>query len=519
MGYREVSVVEIREVLRRWLRRESLRAIARNTGVNRKTVRRYVEAAQGVGVIAGGDESQLTDGVIGLVCLAVRPDRPYGHGAAWERLGANTELIKDWVKDDLTLVKIHILLTRRGIAVPYRTLHRFAVANAGYGRARSTVRVADGEPGMECQVDFGRMGLVPDPASGKRRVTYALIFTACYSRHNFVFLTYRQTIEAVIEGFEAAWAFFAGVFAVVIPDNMSPVVVEADAIEPRFTDAFVEYSQSRGFVIDAARVRTPTDKPKVERQVPYVRRNFFAGEKFIDLDDAQRRATEWCTSTAGMRVHGTTQLHPAEVFAIEEAGLLLPVPGWPYDLPTYPTPKVHRDRHIEVDKALYSIPGELIGQRVKVRADSKLIKVFHRGELIKIHPRVAPGKRHTDPEDLPAEKTVYAMRDIDHLRRLAANEGAAIGSYADALLGGPLPWTKMRQVYALLGLVKKWGPERVEAACAKALEAETVNVGLIARMIVRASEGTDEPLGVQGKLVSGRFARDPGEFAVRGGGR
>jgi hypothetical protein len=248
-----------------------------------------------------------------------------------------------------------------------------------------------------------------------------------------------------------------------------------------------------------------------------VRRNFFAGEEFIDLDDAQRRATEWCTSTAGMRVHGTTQLHPVEVFAIEEAGLLLPAPDWPYDLPTYPAPKVHRDRHIEVDKALYSIPGELIGQRVKVRADSKLIKVFHRGELIKIHPRVAPGKRHTDPEDLPAEKTAYAMRDIDHLRRLAATEGAAIGSYADALLGGPLPWTKMRQVYALLGLVKKWGPGRVEVACAKALEAETVNVGLIARMIVRASEGTEMPLGVQGKLVLGRFARDPGEFAVRGG--
>ena len=196
----------------------------------------------------------------------------------------------------------------------------------------------------------------------------------------------------------------------------------------------------------------------MERQVPYVRRNFFAGEEFVDLADAQRRAVEWCRTTAGQRVHGTTQLHPAEVFAVEEAPRLLPLPDLGYDLPSYPTPKVHRDRHIEVDKALYSIPGELIGQRVKVRADSKLVKVFYRGQLIKVHPRVPAGQRRTDPEDLPADKTAYAMRDIDHLRRMAAAEGGAIGVYADALLAGPLPWTKMRQVYALLGLVKKWGP-------------------------------------------------------------
>jgi len=242
------------------VRGEGLRAIDRNTGADRKTVRRYVEAAQAVAVVANGDESQLTDAVIGLVCLAVRPERPRGHGAAWEHLVPHTELIKGWVDDDLTAVKIHILLGRRGIVVQYRTLHRFAVANAGYGRRQPTVRVADGEPGVECQVDFGKMGLIPDPVAGRRRVTYALIFTAVYSRHNFVFLTHHQTIEATIAGFEAAWEFYGGVFKVVIPDNMSAIVVEADATEPRFTDAFVEYSQSRGFAIDAARVRKPRDK-------------------------------------------------------------------------------------------------------------------------------------------------------------------------------------------------------------------------------------------------------------------
>ncbi len=154
-----------------------------------------------------------------------------------------------------------------------------------------------------------------------------------------------------------------------------------------------------------------------------------------------------------------------------------------------------------------------------MRADAKLIKVFHRGELIKVHARVAPGKRQTDPADLPAAKTVYAMRDIEHLRRMAEGDGEHIGAYADALLGGPLPWTKMRQVYRLLGLVKKWGAARVNTACAKALEVETVNVGLIGRMLERATEDAEAPPAPQGMLLPGRFERDPGEFAVGGGER
>jgi hypothetical protein len=175
---------------------------------------------------------------------------------------------------------------------------------------------------------------------------------------------------------------------------------------------------------------------------------------------------------------------------------------------------VHRDHHIEVARALYSIPGNLIGARVDVRADRALVKVFYRGQLVKVHPRHAPGGRSTDPEDLPAEKTVYAMRDLNRLVHMACEHGEAIGAYAAVLLDGPLPWTKMRQVYALLGLVKKWGPQRVEAACARASEAEAYNVGLIGRMLERATEGRMEQVPIQGRLISPRFARPVDAFTV-----
>jgi transposase len=106
----------------------------------------------------------------------------------------------------------------------------------------------------------------------------------------FVWLSFAQTLAAVIEGCEAAWEYFGGVFRVLVPDNMSPIIADADPVNPVFTVGWLDYAQARGFGTDPARVRSPKDKPRAGRQVQYVRGNFFAGEQFADLADAQRRA-------------------------------------------------------------------------------------------------------------------------------------------------------------------------------------------------------------------------------------
>ena len=265
MAYREVPVSEVREVLRAWLAGKGLRRVAEQAGVDRKTARRYVEAATEAGLVRDGGEQQLTDELIGQVVEAVRPARSGGHGAAWELLEGQRGQIVEWVGQDLTVVKIGELLARRGVVVPYRTLHRFCVERAEFRiDARTTVRVADGEPGVECQIDFARMGLLYDPSVGRRRVEHALIFTAVFSRHMFVWLSFAQTLEVVIAGCEAAWRFFGGVFRVLIPDNMTTIVTRADATNPRFSVGWLEYAQARGFATDPARVRSPRDKHRVE---------------------------------------------------------------------------------------------------------------------------------------------------------------------------------------------------------------------------------------------------------------
>jgi transposase len=518
MAFREVRVYEVREVLRLWLDGEGLRSIERLSQLDRKTVRRYVTAGEGLGLRRDGGVGQLDDVFVAGVVEAVRPHRSDGHGEGWQLLAANAETVRGWVDDDgLTAVKIHELLGRRGVRVPLRTVQRYVNEVCGRRRGQGpTVRVNDGEPGDELQVDFGRMGHLD--VDGRRKVVWALIFTACYSRHTFVWLSFRQTIGDVIDGFEAAWRFFGGVFATVVPDNMKSVVTSADPLAPRLNEAFVEYAQSRGFHVDPARVRSPKDKPRVERTVQFVRNSMWAGETFIDLADAQRHAEAWCRQRAGLRIHGTTQCRPLELFELEEAPRLSPPPAGVYDVPIYTTAKVHRDHHIEVAKALYSVPGNLIGERVDVRADRQLVRISLRGQPVKTHPRQPPGRRVTDADDLPDGTAVYAMRDIDHLCRIAAGHGPAIGDYAAALLDIPLPWTKMRQVYALLGLVKKWGAERVDAACARALDAEAVNVGLIGRMLERGTENTPIPDTLPGTVVTARFARGLEHFALGVGG-
>jgi hypothetical protein len=148
--------------------------------------------------------------------------------------------------------------------------------------------------------------------------------------------------------------------------------------------------------------------------------------------------------------------------------VLLPTPTTPYDIPLWSEPKVARDQLAAVAKAFYSIPHRYVGHTLTARADSQIVCFYAGNLLVKTHPRKGPGQQSIDPNDYPVERSVYALRNVAALRRQAEDAGVTIGRYAAALLDCPLPWTRMRRVYALLGLVRRYGAARVEAACARA---------------------------------------------------
>jgi hypothetical protein len=301
-----------------------------------------------------------------------------------------------------------------------------------------------------------------------------------------------------------------------VPDNLKPVVDRADPCAPRISVSLREYSQARGFVIDTTRVRRPDDKPRVERMVPYVRDSFFAGEDFGSLEEAQQAAERWCREVAGLRVHGTTRRRPAEDFEVRERSHILPAPEEAYDVPTWVEVKVHGDHHIRVQQALYSLPTEYIGETLEVRADRQTVKAYYRGSVLRVWPRAEPGERVTDPTDYPPGRAVYATRDVVSLTELAAKAGAHVGQYAQRLLEGPMPWTRMRRLYRLLGLVRTYGSDRVEQACERALAFDVVDVTRVGRMLESALErdglgAASPPTAAAGTL---RFLRPAADFRV-----
>jgi hypothetical protein len=438
--YREVTMFEVTEALRLWLRGTPKKRIASQLGLDPKTVRRYVAIGTGIGLQPG---VVLTEEHIRDVLLALQPSGGRPRGDSWSHCVAQREAIQQWLRQGVRLSKIRKLLARTGVAIPYPTLHRFAVLELQFGRTASTIPVADGEAGKELQVDTGWVGWLTLPLLARTRRRFrAWIFTAVYSRHRFVYPTFEETTARAIEACEAAWAFFGGVFTVLIPDNTKAIIIDPDPLAPRITPAFLEYAQARTFHIDAARVRHPRDKARVERAVQCVRDDCFGGEVLTTIDEARTRATSWCREEYGHRRHSRTQRRPREHFESDELPVLIAAPTTPYDIPLWNEPKVARDQLALVAKALYSLPHRYVAhQNASATAAGRPLDRCDRLS------RSAQCLR-------PAQCHGAAAAGHDHGRRRGALRGGAPGqsvavdAYAVRLCAaraGPTLWGRPRQ--------------------------------------------------------------------------
>jgi hypothetical protein len=520
MAFREVTMVEIKEVLRQWLAGVGKKRIAARLGLDPKTVRRYARAAEACAMTAGAGEAALTDELLAavLATLGIGTAMAHEYGEAWRRCEEQRAFIAGHLGHRVRLSKVRRLLQRQGVTVPYSTLHRFASSELGFGRAQVTLPVIDGEPGEELQVDTGWMTMLAPNERGQRRRFRAWIFTPHVSRYRFVYPCLRETTETAIEAFEAAWEFYGGVFRVAVPDNTKVIVQTADPLEPKIATAFLEYAQARGFVIDPARVRTPTDKGRVERGVRDVRDDCFGGEVVRDVGHAREIALRWCEHEYGVRRHSTTHRLPREHFDTVEKPALLPAPREPFDVPVWCDPKVARDHFAQVVGALYTLPTRLIGKRLRARADRQLVRFYDGTTIVKTHARQPKGGRAIDPSDFPQERAPYAMRDVAWLQRQAREHGESVGLLAERLLDSPLPWTKMRAVRALLSLCRRYGDERVEETCARALRDDMTSVHRLARMLSLAAPAQDAAADGARVIPLGRYLRPAQSFALRRGG-
>jgi transposase len=185
MAYREVTMLEVKEVLRLWLSGIHKKRIAAQLGLNIKTVRRYLHAAQAHGLTIAAPPDAVDDALLAAVVSTVQPGTGRPHGDGWAACVAHRGAIERYLQAEVRLSKIRKLLGRQGVRISYPTLRRFALGELGWGRAAPTIPLADGDPGEEVQLDTGWMTHLAPDALGHRRRFRAWIFTPVLSRYRF----------------------------------------------------------------------------------------------------------------------------------------------------------------------------------------------------------------------------------------------------------------------------------------------------------------------------------------------
>jgi len=265
----------------------------------------------------------------------------------------------------------------------------------------------------------------------------------------------------------AAFAFFGGAPRRLVPDNLANGVDRPDIYDPKINRAYGELAAHYGCLVDPARVRKPTDKPNVERPMPYIRDSMWRGRDWTDVADMQTGALRWCVEVAGVRHHRNLDgAQPFAVFVDHEAAELIGLPAQDFELARWSRPKVGPDCHIRVGKALYSVPWRLIGLHVDARDNGVVVEVFCDGVVVKTWARIGRG-RQTDWADYPPEKVAFFMRTPAWCRRRAAELGPSVaGVVAELLEVNALH--RLRSAQGVIGLAEGY-EARLDAACARAL--------------------------------------------------
>jgi len=452
----------LRELIYRLRAGESQRRIAKDLGMSRTTVSKYQKWAEAQGYLDG------TQPMPNDAALAQAWGEPTPPPRAESSVEPYREAVEAWVEQGVEMVAIwQHLQDDYQYPGSYSSVRRFV------NKMRSTapevfVRVHTA-PGEEAQVDFGTVGQLYDPVSGRSRRAYAFIATLCYSRHQYAELVFDQKTPTWIGLHRRAFESWGGVPGRIVVDNLKAAVVKALVHDPVLGEAYRRMAQHYGFVISPNRPRTPRHKGKVESGVHYVKRNFMAGREFLDIHTANERLRTWVRERAGTREHGTTHKAPLYLFNEHEKAALLALPEEPFTLREVKPVKVHPDCHVRIDKSYYSVPYNYVGQQLDAYVSERIVELYHGIDLVATHERsLEPGKWKTRLKHYPKHKAAYLERTPDHCRQVAARIGTATRQVVDALLGDR-PLYRLRSVQAILRLEESVGAERLEAACARAL--------------------------------------------------
>lgn len=464
-------MIDVVEILVHWYAGRSRNQVAESLGVDRKTIRKYLKPAVAAGMVPGGPPVTETEWR-GLVAgwfpeLADARLRQ----VTWPHIEAHRDYIAEQLKAGVTMATIHQRLSaEHGLACSAASLRRWVAANLPEDLRASKVTVLKDcpPPGEEAQIDYGKLGMWLDPQTGRRRTVWAFVMVLPASRHMFVRPVLTMDQHAWTEAHVEAFAFFAGTPRRLVPDNLKTGVDKPDLYDPRINRSYAELAAHYGCLVDPARSRKPRDKPQVERPMPYVRDSLWRGREFTSLQQMRAEAIWWCLQVAGRRsCRPLDGAAPHAVFTALEKPALQPLPAHPFVLATWSRGKVGPDIHVKVGKCLYSVPWKYMGKTLDARSTACMVQFFLDGELVKTHVMKPAGKQ-TDLADYPPEKVAFFQRTPSWCRKRAAELGPSVERVvADLMVDNAL--YQLRAAQGVIGLADKHSPDRLEAACARAL--------------------------------------------------
>lgn len=483
--------MDVREIVNQLRFGASDRQISQDMEIARQTVKRYRQWAETAGLLEG-----KLPGVETLQAMLMQAMPNKGAPQNTSSVEPYRAMVKEMVDAEVEAAAIYQRLKERGFTGSYSGVYRF-VRSLKPLEPKTTVRV-ERKPGEEAQVDFGYAGRMYDAQSGKLRKTWAFVMTLSWSRHQYVEFVWDQSVETWLRLHVNAFAFFGGAPGRIVPDNLKAAILKACWDDPQAQYSYRECAQHYGFRIAPCRVRTPEHKGKVEQGgVHYVKRNFLGGREPTPLSQANRDVLTWCQETAGWRIHGTTKEKPRVRFEQIEKSRLKALPETVYDLAVWKRIKLHRDCYVVFDGSFYSAPCRLVGQKLWVCAGVRQVRLYTaKYELVATHERAQKaGERHTHLDHLPPTKVPGLLLDRDSCLSEAQQIGAAVEQVVQTLLDDPVI-ERLPSAGRLLRLRARFGDERLEAACRRALVYGDPSYRTVKRILTQGLEQEQDPIPV-----------------------
>ena len=372
--------------------------------------------------------------------------------AITEKLDAGLSLQRIWQD----------LVEEYGYGASYESVKRFVRTIAPRRRAVGVFHCA---PGAEAQVDFFRGAPTLERATGEWRRPWVFRMTLGHSRHGYEEAVWDQKLETFLRLHERAFRDLGGVPLVVRHDNLKAAVVRACFYDPDSHDVYLALAAHWGFTPLPTQPRTPQENGKQERSGGYVKDNALKGRRFDTLEAQNAFLRHWNRTIARLRIHGTTRRQVWTHFVEVEQRALQPLAADAFPLFTAGERTVHTDGHVEVGGAFYPVPLALLGQRLRVRWDTHLVRIFQGDTLVAVQARVAAGL--FAPRAGEAEASTRQQAFVDRLVGQCERVGPALKQWADAALAAR-GVRAIRLIQGVLGLTRRHPRERVLTAIREA---------------------------------------------------